>query len=164
MKITKSITTLFGILLLLSSSSCQNKYPELGDGVFAEFATTKDTMVVQLFYKKAPLTVANFVGLAEGTHPLLADSLKGKPYYNGTIFHRVIDQFMIQGGDPTATGMGDPGYKFGDEFDETLKHDKPGVLSMANSGPSTNGSQFFITEVPTPHLDNRHAVFGQVIK
>ena len=164
MKITKSITTLFGILLLLSSSSCQNKYPELGDGVFAEFATTKDTMVVQLFYKKAPLTVANFVGLAEGTHPLLADSLKGKPYYNGTIFHRVIDQFMIQGGDPSATGMGDPGYKFGDEFDETLKHDKPGVLSMANSGPSTNGSQFFITEVPTPHLDNRHAVFGQVIK
>ena len=164
MKITKSITTLFGILLLLSSSSCQNKYPELGDGVFAEFATTKDTMVVQLFYKKVPLTVANFVGLAEGTHPQLADSLKGKPYYNGTIFHRVIDQFMIQGGDPTATGMGDPGYKFGDEFDETLKHDKPGVLSMANSGPSTNGSQFFITEVPTPHFDNRHAVFGQVIK
>jgi peptidyl-prolyl cis-trans isomerase A (cyclophilin A) len=164
MKLTKSITTFFGILLLLSNSSCQNKYPELGDGLFAEFATTKDTMVVQLFYKKVPLTVANFVGLAEGTHPQLADSLKGKPYYNGTIFHRVIDQFMIQGGDPTATGMGDPGYKFGDEFDETLKHDKPGILSMANSGPATNGSQFFITEVPTPHLDNRHAVFGQVVK
>jgi cyclophilin family peptidyl-prolyl cis-trans isomerase len=164
MKLTKSITTFFGILLLLSNSSCQNKYPELGDGLFAEFATTKDTMVVQLFYKKVPLTVANFVGLAEGTHPQLADSLKGKPYYNGTIFHRVIDQFMIQGGDPTATGMGDPGYKFGDEFDETLKHDKPGILSMANSGPATNGSQFFITEVPTPHLDNRHTVFGQVVK
>ena len=164
MKLTKSITALFGILLLLSSSSCQNKYPELGDGLFAEFATSKDTMVVQLFYKKVPLTVANFVALAEGTHPQLADSLKGKPYYNGTVFHRVIDQFMIQGGDPTATGMGDPGYKFGDEFDETLKHDKPGVLSMANSGPATNGSQFFITEVPTPHLDNRHAVFGQVVK
>jgi cyclophilin family peptidyl-prolyl cis-trans isomerase len=164
MKLTKSITALFGILLLLSSSSCQNKYPELGDGLFAEFATSKDTMVVQLFYKKVPLTVANFVALAEGTHPQLADSLKGKPYYNGTVFHRVIDQFMIQGGDPTATGMGDPGYKFGDEFDETLKHDKPGILSMANSGPATNGSQFFITEVPTPHLDNRHAVFGQVVK
>ncbi len=164
MKRTKSITALFGILLLLSSSSCQNKYPELGDGLFAEFATTKDTMVVQLFYKKVPLTVANFVALAEGTHPQLADSLKGKPYYNGTVFHRVIDQFMIQGGDPSATGMGGPGYKFGDEFDETLKHDKPGVLSMANSGPATNGSQFFITEVPTPHLDNRHAVFGQVVK
>lgn len=164
MKLTKSITALIVILLLLSSSSCQNKYPELGDGLFAEFATTKDTMVVQLFYKKVPLTVANFVALAEGTHPQLADSLKGKPYYNGTVFHRVIDQFMIQGGDPTATGMGSPGYKFGDEFDETLKHDKPGVLSMANSGPATNGSQFFITEVPTPHLDNRHAVFGQVVK
>lgn len=164
MKLTKSITALFGILLLLSSSSCQNKYPELGNGLFAEFATSKDTMVVQLFYKKVPLTVANFVALAEGTHPQLADSLKGKPYYNGTVFHRVIDQFMIQGGDPTATGMGGPGYKFGDEFDETLKHDKPGVLSMANSGPATNGSQFFITEVPTPHLDNRHAVFGQVVK
>lgn len=164
MKRTKSITALFGILLLLSSSSCQNKYPELGNGLFAEFATTKDTMVVQLFYKKVPLTVANFVALAEGTHPQLADSLKGKPYYNGTVFHRVIDQFMIQGGDPTATGMGGPGYKFGDEFDETLKHDKPGILSMANSGPATNGSQFFITEVPTPHLDNRHAVFGQVVK
>ena len=164
MKRTKSITALFGILLLLSSSSCQNKYPELGDGLFAEFATSKDTMVVQLFYKKVPLTVANFVALAEGTHPQLADSLKGKPYYNGTVFHRVIDQFMIQGGDPTATGMGGPGYKFGDEFDDTLKHDKPGILSMANSGPATNGSQFFITEVPTPHLDNRHAVFGQVVK
>ena len=164
MKRTKSITALFGILLLLSSSSCQNKYPELGNGLFAEFATSKDTMVVQLFYKKVPLTVANFVALAEGTHPQLTDSLKGKPYYNGTVFHRVIDQFMIQGGDPTATGMGGPGYKFGDEFDETLKHDKPGILSMANSGPATNGSQFFITEVPTPHLDNRHAVFGQVVK
>ena len=164
MKRTKSITALFGILLLLSSSSCQNIYPELGDGLFAEFATTKDTMVVQLFYKKVPLTVANFVALAEGTHPQLADSLKGKPYYNGTVFHRVMDKFMIQGGDPTATGMGGPGYTFGDEFDETLKHDKPGVLSMANPGPDANSSQFFITEVPTPWLDNKHTVFGQVVK
>lgn len=164
MKLTKSITSLFGILLLLSSLSCQNKYPELGDGLFAEFATSKDTMVVQLFYKKVPLTVANFVALAEGTHPQLADSLKGIPYYNGTVFHRVIDKFMIQGGDPTATGSGSPGYTFGDEFDESLKHDKPGILSMANSGPATNGSQFFITEVPTPWLDNKHTVFGQVVK
>jgi len=164
MKLTQQILPLFGLILLLSAGSCQGKYPELGDGLFAEFATTKDTMVVQLFYDKAPLTVANFVGLAEGTHPKLADSLKGIPYYNGTTFHRVIDQFMIQGGDPTATGMGSPGYTFGDEFDATLKHDKPGVLSMANSGPATNGSQFFITEVPTPHLDNRHTVFGQVVK
>ena len=164
MKLIQRILPLFGLMLLLSAGSCQGKYPELGDGLFAEFATTKDTMVVQLFYDKAPLTVANFVGLAEGTHPKLADSLKGIPYYNGTIFHRVIDQFMIQGGDPTATGMGSPGYTFGDEFDASLKHDKPGVLSMANSGPATNGSQFFITEVPTPHLDNRHSVFGQVVK
>ena len=164
MKLIQRILPLFGLMLLLSAGSCQGKYPELGDGLFAEFATTKDTMVVQLFYDKAPLTVANFVGLAEGTHPKLADSLKGIPYYNGTIFHRVIDKFMIQGGDPTATGMGSPGYTFGDEFDASLKHDKPGVLSMANSGPATNGSQFFITEVPTPHLDNRHSVFGQVVK
>lgn len=164
MKLIQRILPLFGLMLFLSAGSCQGKYPELGDGLFAEFATTKDTMVVQLFYDKAPLTVANFVGLAEGTHPKLADSLKGIPYYNGTIFHRVIDQFMIQGGDPTATGMGSPGYTFGDEFDASLKHDKPGVLSMANSGPATNGSQFFITEVPTPHLDNRHSVFGQVVK
>lgn len=164
MTLTKRIFSLFGLALLISAGSCQGKYPELGDGLFAEFATTKDTMIVQLFYEKAPLTVANFVGLSEGTHPQLPDSLKGNPYYNGTTFHRVIDKFMIQGGDPTATGMGGPGYKFGDEFDSNLKHDKPGVLSMANSGPDTNGSQFFITEVPTPHLDNRHTVFGQVVK
>ncbi|MDB9874514.1 peptidylprolyl isomerase, partial [Flavobacteriaceae bacterium] len=130
----------------------------------AEFVTSKDTIVVQLFYDKVPLTVANFVGLAEGTHPMLPDSLKGKPYYNGTVFHRVINNFMIQGGDPTATGSGSPGFKFGDEFDDSLKHDKPGILSMANSGPATNGSQFFITEKPTPHLDNRHSIFGEVVE
>ena len=95
---------------------------------------------------------------------MLADSLKGIPYYNGTVFHRIIDKFMIQGGDPTATGAGNPGFKFGDEFDSSLKHDKAGILSMANSGPATNGSQFFITDAPTPHLDNRHAVFGAVVK
>jgi cyclophilin family peptidyl-prolyl cis-trans isomerase/FKBP-type peptidyl-prolyl cis-trans isomerase len=164
MKFTKLFLHLFAAGLLISSTGCQEQYPDLGNGVFAEFVTSKDTIVVQLFYDKVPLTVANFVGLAEGTHPLLKDSLKGKPYYNGTVFHRVIDQFMIQGGDPTATGSGNPGFKFGDEFDESLKHDKPGILSMANSGPATNGSQFFITERPTPHLDNKHSVFGEVVK
>ncbi len=164
MKFTKVFIQLFAAGLLISSTACQQQYPDLGDGIFAEFVTSKDTIIIQLFYDKVPLTVANFVGLAEGTHPMLSDSLKGKPYYNGTVFHRVIDQFMIQGGDPTATGSGSPGFKFGDEFDESLKHDKPGILSMANSGPATNGSQFFITEKPTPHLDNRHAVFGEVVK
>ena len=164
MKLKKSFTSVLGLIFLLSTLSCQNKYPELGNGLYAEFATTKDTIIVELFYEKTPLTVANFVGLAEGTHPKLADSVQGIPFYNGTIFHRVINEFMIQGGDPSGTGMGKPGFTFGDEFDETLKHDKPGVLSMANSGPATNGSQFFITEVPTPWLDNKHSIFGQVVK
>ena len=164
MKFTKVFIQLFAAGLLISSTSCQEQYPDLGDGMFAEFVTSKDTIIIQLFYDKVPLTVANFVGLADGTHPMLPDSLKGKPYYDGTVFHRVIDNFMIQGGDPTATGSGSPGFKFGDEFDDSLKHDKPGILSMANSGPATNGSQFFITEKPTPHLDNRHSVFGEVVK
>jgi cyclophilin family peptidyl-prolyl cis-trans isomerase/FKBP-type peptidyl-prolyl cis-trans isomerase len=164
MKYIKKTMFFLSMALIFTTLSCQNKYPELGNGLFAEFATSNDTLVVELFYKKAPLTVANFVALTEGTHPNLADSLKGIPYYDGTIFHRVIDKFMIQGGDPTGTGSGSPGYSFGDEFDESLKHDKSGILSMANSGPATNGSQFFITEVPTPWLDNKHTIFGQVVK
>ena len=151
-------------MLLISATACKQKYPDLGEGLFAEFVTSKDTMVVKLFYNKAPLTVSSFVGLSEGTHPMLVDSLKGKPYYNGTVFHRVINNFMIQGGDPSATGSGSPGFKFGDEFDNSLAHDKAGILSMANSGPATNGSQFFITDAPTPHLNNKHTVFGEVVK
>jgi peptidyl-prolyl cis-trans isomerase A (cyclophilin A) len=151
------------LILFFSLSSCKEKYPDLGDGLYAEFVTNKGTMVAKLTFEKTPVTVANFVALAEGSHPMVDSIYKGKPFYNGIIFHRVIDKFMIQGGDPTATGSGSPGYKFGDEFDDTLKHDKAGILSMANGGPATNGSQFFITETPRPNLDNRHAVFGELV-
>lgn len=164
MKFFKIPMKLFVLALLMSATSCNNQYPDLDDGLYAEFVTNKGTMVAKLTYEKTPVTVANFVALAEGNHPMVADSLKGKKYYNGIIFHRVIDKFMIQGGDPTGTGSGDPGYKFGDEFHPDLMHDKPGILSMANSGPATNGSQFFITEVPTPNLNFKHAVFGEIVK
>lgn len=137
-----------------------------GDKLIADFDTSMGHINAELFWELAPRTVENFVVLATGekewTHPQTQEKLK-KPLYDGTIFHRVIQGFMIQGGDPTGTGMGGPGYKFKDEFNPSLKHDKKGILSMANSGPNTNGSQFFITEGPTPHLDNKHSVFGQVV-
>jgi cyclophilin family peptidyl-prolyl cis-trans isomerase len=117
-----------------------------------------------LEYEKTPVTVANFITLAEGTSPFVSDSLKGKAYYDGIIFHRVIKDFMVQTGDPTGTGTGNPGYKFMDEFNDSLTHDKKGILSMANSGPTTNGSQFFITHLATPHLNGKHTVFGKVIE
>ncbi|MEO8934407.1 MAG: peptidylprolyl isomerase [Xanthomarina sp.] len=164
MNILKNTMKILFLALLVSFTSCnEQKYPDLEDGIYAEFVTNKGIMVAKLHYKEVPVTVANFIALAEGTHPNLPDSLKGKKYYNGTTFHRVIDQFMIQGGDPTGTGAGSPGYQFLDEFHPSLKHDKPGILSMANAGPATNGSQFFITEIPTPNLDNRHAVFGELV-
>ena len=118
----------------------------------ASMETDKGTMVIELFAAKTPITVNNFVFLSR------------EGYYDGVIFHRVINDFMVQGGDPTGTGRGGPGYKFGDEFDSSLKHDKRGVLSMANAGPATNGSQFFITHGPTPHLNGKHTVFGQVVE
>jgi peptidyl-prolyl cis-trans isomerase A (cyclophilin A) len=131
-------------------------------GMFAEFDTNKGKIVVQLEYAKTPITVANFVSLVEGTNTAVADKFKGKPYYNGLKFHRVIKDFMIQGGDPDGNGSGGPGYKFKDEITD-LKHTRAGTLSMANAGAGTNGSQFFITHKDTPWLDGKHTVFGYVI-
>ena len=136
-------------------------------GVYAQFVTTEGNFTIRLFDQDAPTTVENFVGLAEGTKdwtdPRTNQKVK-QPYYDGTIFHRVIDGFMIQGGDPLGQGIGGPGYNFADEFTPKLRHSKAGILSMANRGPNTNGGQFFITLGPTPHLDDRHTVFGEVVE
>ena len=134
---------------------------------YATFETTEGNFKIQLFDKEAPNTVDNFVGLAEGTKewrdPKTGERRKA-PFYDGIVFHRVINGFMIQGGDPLGQGTGGPGYNFGDEFHPQLRHDKAGILSMANAGPNTNGSQFFITLAPTPWLDNKHSVFGEVVE
>lgn len=137
------------------------QFPDVSDVKGAILKTNKGDIEVRLFSDLVPNTVGNFVGLAEGSIPWSGGS---GPLYKDVIFHRIIKNFMIQGGDPDGNGRGGPGYRFGDEFVRTLRHDKPGILSMANAGPGTNGSQFFITTVPTPHLDNRHSVFGEVVK
>ena len=163
-----SRTTLFiGFLALAAAAAGAIPEAAMQAGVYAKFVTTEGTFTIKLFDQDAPKTVANFVGLAEGTKTW-TDPRNGqkvtKPYYDGIVFHRVIDVFMIQGGDPLGQGTGGPGYNFEDEFSPKLKHAKEGVLSMANRGPNTNGGQFFITLAPTPWLDNKHSVFGEVVE
>lgn len=165
---TKKIC-LFLTVLSLCLTSCKDEYKDLEDGLYAEIETTKGTILCRLDYEKAPMMVANFVTLAEGKNQFCSDDMKGKPFFDGLKFHRVIsktngdaEDFMIQTGDPLGNGSGDAGYKCRDEITD-MRHDKPGVLSMANSGPNTNSSQFFITLVPTPWLDGKHSVFGHVV-
>ena len=153
------------VLLNCMENEIMAEEQKLEDGLYARMVTSKGNILLALEFEKTPLTVANFVGLAEGTKKF--NDSKGRTkgrYYDGLTFHRVIADFMIQTGCPEGTGRGGPGYRFADEFDATLKHDGPGVLSMANAGPNTNGSQFFITHVATPHLDGKHSVFGRVIE
>lgn len=159
---TKSLLVV--LAAIVSLLSCKEEYPDLEDGMYAEFNTSMGPIVAQLYFKETPMTVANFVSLAEGTSTMVDSTYKNKKYYDGLIFHRVVDGFVIQGGDPTGTGSGGPGYKFPDEFNDSLRHDAKGILSMANGGPNTNGSQFFITLAPIPHLNGVHTVFGKVVK
>ena len=158
----KKVKFLFLSITALFLASCGKDYDHLGDGIFAVIKTAKGDIITQLEYEKTPITVANFISLAEGTNEHVTDSAKkGVPFYDGLTFHRVEANFMIQGGDPAGNGSGGPGYNFMDEITD-LSHDDPGILSMANAGPGTNGSQFFITHVETKFLDGRHTVFGKV--
>ena len=157
------MTSLFLSFFALLFSSCNSDYDKLPDGLYAELETSKGKILLQLEYEKTPVTVANFVSLAEGKNTMVNEKFSGKPFYNGLKFHRVIADFMIQGGDPEGNGSGGPGYKFKDECLPELKMDKAGILAMANAGPGTNGSQFFITHKETNYLNGRHTVFGHVV-
>jgi peptidylprolyl isomerase len=161
----KLVLLLCALTATISSAQTKNAKPKPAvlEGIFAEIYTNKGKIALQLEYVKTPITVANFITLAEGKNEFVTNDRKGKPYYDGLKFHRVIANFMIQGGCPLGTGAGDPGYKFKDEFDASLKHNKPGIFSMANSGPATNSSQFFITHKETPWLNGLHTIFGHVV-
>ena len=153
------------ILFALALSSCKtSQRADLGDGIFADIKTNKGDIIVRLEHEKTPVTVANFISLAEGKNTFVSDQFKDKKYYDGLTFHRVMKDFMIQGGCPSGNDTGSPGYRFMDEFNDSLIHDKKGILSSANGGPSSNGSQFFITHKPTPWLDGVHTVFGEVVE
>lgn len=150
--------------ILFSLTACTDDYPELEDGLYAEFVTNQGTFIAELYHEATPMTVASFVSLAEGKGEMADSIYRGEKFYDGLQFHRVIEDFMIQGGDPEGTGSGGPGYKFPNEIVDTLQHDSKGILSMANSGPDTNGSQFFITLKETPWLNGLHTVFGEVVQ
>jgi len=167
----KNLIKIVLLLVFVVISSCKStNYPNLNDGIYADIQTDKGSILLQLEYENTPITVASFVSLAEGNNVYVAEKHKGKPFYDGLKFHRVVENFIVQGGDPLGVGTGGPGYQFEDEFPTNddgnllLSHNKAGILSMANSGPDANGSQFFITHRQTMNLDGRHTVFGHVVK
>ncbi len=160
----KKMSVLILSIFALFTACTSAQKTDLPDGLYAQIITNKGTILADLEFEKAPVTVASFVSLAEGDNPYVDKAYKGKKYFDNVSFHRVVPDFVIQAGDPTGTGSGGPGYVFMDEFTPELRHDKEGTLSMANSGPFTNGSQFFITHRPTPHLDDMHSVFGYVVQ